>query len=297
MQRDGPRGSMTSAYIHGSSAGERRRLIEQAALLAPEVLGGLDLGGAGRILELGCGVGAELLQLGHRWPDADLTGLERSQAQLAAARPLLAPAIGVGRVRLVRGDARTLPFAPGSFDWVLTIWLLEHVADPARVLAEAARVLGETGRLICVEVDNGSLAFEPTVPAIADWWRRFNLAQSDGGGDPFIGRRLAALASTLGFWDIRTETLPVVSSACSPQRRARLLDYLEGLLLSGADRLRAAGLARPADTQRLKSGFDLARQDAGISFRYFAVRLICRPPPGNPGEPDRWSRLGLSGPS
>jgi len=276
---------MTSAYIHGFSAAERRRLLDQAALLAPEVFAGLDLGGAGRILELGCGVGAELLQIGHRWPGSDLTGLEHSQAQLSAARTLLAPAIGAGRVRLVRGDARTLPFAPGSFDRVLTIWLLEHVDDPARVLAEAARALADTGRLICVEVDNGSLAFEPAVPAIADWWRRFNLAQSDGGGDPFVGRRLAALASTLGFRDIRTETLPVITSACSPQRRTRLLDYLEELLLSGADRLRTAGLAGAADIRALRSGVEQARRDTTITFRYFAVRLICRPPPGGP----RWT--------
>lgn len=48
----------------------------------------------------------------------------------------------------VRADLAALPFAPAVFDAALNIVTLEHVRDPARVLAEIARVLKPGGRLL-----------------------------------------------------------------------------------------------------------------------------------------------------
>jgi SAM-dependent methyltransferase len=44
-------------------------------------------------------------------------------------------------------DAHDLPYADGSFDFVLAIAVLEHVADPARVVSEIWRVLASEGRV------------------------------------------------------------------------------------------------------------------------------------------------------
>lgn len=264
-------------YIHGYSRREQQRLIAQAQVLAPNVFAGLDLGATRRLLELGCGVGAELAQIRDRWAGIELTGIDRSQGHLEAAREHLRAEIESGQARLVRADATALPFPAGTFDAVITVWMLEHVAKPQRVLAEALRVLGEDGWLISIEVDNASFAFEPDVPAITDWWARFNRYQREAGGDPFVGRRLHGLARELGCRDIRTETLPIIASDREPGRRAALLDYLEDLLLSGAERLLGAGLAAGGDIARLHSAFAEVRGDPGIGFRYFAVRLTCRP--------------------
>ena len=48
----------------------------------------------------------------------------------------------------VFGDARCLPFADASFDTILLLDVLEHVAYPESVLAEAARVMRRGGRLL-----------------------------------------------------------------------------------------------------------------------------------------------------
>lgn len=269
---------MTQDYIHGYSREEQRRLVAQAATLAPNVFAGLDLSASRDLLEIGCGVGAELSQIHARWPAARLTGVDHSPRHLAGARDLLAGEIRRGAVSLVHGDASALPFAARSFDTALTIWMLEHVADPARVIAEALRVLTPDGRLICTEVDNDSFAFEPAVPAIADWWSRFNGYQRQAGGDPFVGRRLAGIAAQLGCRDIRSETLPIIASHLEPARRPVLLDYLQDLLLSGAERLLASRQASAADVARLRDAFAEVRESAGTEFRYYAVRLTCRPP-------------------
>lgn len=270
---------MTQDYIHGYSREEQRRLVEQAAVLAPNVFAGLDLSASRNLLEIGCGVGAELRELSSRQAHLMLAGIDHSAAHLASARDLLSVELRRGTVHLARADAHALPFARGSFDTALTIWMLEHVPDPAAVLAEALRILTPDGRLICTEVDNDSFAFEPQVPAIARWWARFNHYQRRAGGDPVVGRRLHGIAKRLGCREVRTETLPIIASHWEPARRRVLLDYLESLLLSGAERLLASGAANRADVEELRQAFASVGADPSIEFRYFAVRLTCRPPP------------------
>ena len=52
------------------------------------------------------------------------------------------------RVADITASAETLPCEEGSFDVVLMTQVLEHVADPPRVLAEAHRVLQQGGSIL-----------------------------------------------------------------------------------------------------------------------------------------------------
>jgi SAM-dependent methyltransferase len=66
----------------------------------------------GEVLELGCGTGRISLPLGRA--GIRLTGVDRSGARLAYARTRIRRARLAGRVRLVQGDIRRLPFPPPS---------------------------------------------------------------------------------------------------------------------------------------------------------------------------------------
>jgi ubiquinone/menaquinone biosynthesis C-methylase UbiE len=261
-------------YIHGFSTREQDRLIRQAVVLADEVFRGLDFSDANSVLEIGCAVGAELQILGRRWPHLVLTGLDISRSHLSAARRLHAAEIGAGRVHLVEGDAGSLSFPNASFDRVITIWTLEHIGDPAAVVAECLRVLKPSGQLICTEVDNATFCFTPVNSVIADWWNHFNRYQQQAGGDPRVGPKLAAIVRDLGARDITEETLPVISSRNEPGRREELLVYLEDLLASGAAQLGKTG----QDEGNLHRAFQAVRADPSIDFQYHAIRLTCRPP-------------------
>lgn len=89
-----------------------------------------------RVLDAGAGEGA---YKGH-FPTACYVGLD----------------LGIGDQQWdytqldVLGDLTSLPFADGVFDAALNIVTLEHVKDPARVLAELGRVLKPGGRLLLV---------------------------------------------------------------------------------------------------------------------------------------------------
>ena len=91
------------------------------------------------VLDVGCGTGrwtSEAIAAGRRaW------GLDPSAAMLAGARERVPGAV------LVRGRAESLPFATGGFGAVLCVYVIHHLDDPARFVAEAARVLGQGGTL------------------------------------------------------------------------------------------------------------------------------------------------------
>jgi SAM-dependent methyltransferase len=102
-----------------------------------------------RILEIGCGEGANLHHLRGR--GAIRFGVDFSRAKTAFARQATA-------AHTVTADASRLPFADASFDAVLIRDVLHHVADPQAVLDEARRVLRPTGRLTLLEPNVGSPA-------------------------------------------------------------------------------------------------------------------------------------------
>ena len=107
---------------------ERRRSIEL-----------LDLRPGERLVVIGCGTGADLpfIPEGIEVLAVDLTPAMIRQA-MAHARP------GI-EFRVMDGMALDLP--DGSFDAAILHMVLEVIPDPARCLAEAARVLRMGGRL------------------------------------------------------------------------------------------------------------------------------------------------------
>jgi ubiquinone/menaquinone biosynthesis C-methylase UbiE len=187
------------AYVHGTSEREQARLVRQADILRPVLLAGLDLAAGERVLEVGCGVGAVLGELAAAEPTLQLTGLDQSAEQLAGARRHL-DARSV-RAALIQGDALALPFAAASFDRVVMVWVLEHLADePMRLAAlrEALRVLRPGGRIDLTDTDYGLFRATPRDAAIDAFLAAF-VQHFDAHGDSGVGPRLGPLLETAGF--------------------------------------------------------------------------------------------------
>ena len=99
----------------------------------------LELRPAERLLIVGCGTGADLPFV----PAAvEVLATDLTPAMLQQARAHARPGVGF---RLMDGMALDLP--DGSFDAAILHMVLEVIPDPARCLAEAARVLRAGGRL------------------------------------------------------------------------------------------------------------------------------------------------------
>lgn len=87
-----------------------------------------------RVLEVGCGEGIVLEYLSGRTRTGWFAGVEVDRDALARARQRCPGAT------LLRGDAYHLPFADATFDLVLCLEVLEHLAEPGRALRELRRV-------------------------------------------------------------------------------------------------------------------------------------------------------------
>jgi SAM-dependent methyltransferase len=95
-----------------------------------------------RVLDAGCGAGygAARLAAGAR----RVVGLDIATEAVDAARQQYA----LPRLEFLRADCRDLPFSSASFDLVVALEVIEHLAQWERLLAETRRVLAPGGELI-----------------------------------------------------------------------------------------------------------------------------------------------------
>ena len=124
-------------HLRGDLFGSRADMLALLGLLDD----GLVIGDLGA----GTGVVADALAPFVR----RVIAVDHSQEMLAVARRRLADR---PNVELREGDLEALPLADGELDAAVIVLTLHHAADPAVVLAEAARALRPGGRLLVVDM-------------------------------------------------------------------------------------------------------------------------------------------------
>lgn len=113
-----------------------------------------------RVLDVACGTG-DLTEHFARSAAAEVIGVDFTPAMLEVARtkqPRNLQAAHAAKVRYAEGDATALAFPDASFDVVSIAFGIRNVQQPARALAEFARVLKPGGRLVVLEFDRPRLA-------------------------------------------------------------------------------------------------------------------------------------------
>jgi 2-polyprenyl-3-methyl-5-hydroxy-6-metoxy-1,4-benzoquinol methylase len=103
----------------------------------------------GALLDIGTGTGRMLRLLSSLAREA--VGVDLSSDMLAVARHSLEQA-GLDHCMVRHANMYQLPFSAGSFDTVSLDEVLGQAEDPARVIAEAARILRPNGYLLVVDL-------------------------------------------------------------------------------------------------------------------------------------------------
>src|SRR3954462_10737892 len=102
-----------------------------------------------RVADLGCGEGYLAIEAA-RWA-AQVVAVDRSDVVLDRAKAL-ASRRRVGNVTWKRGELEKLPIKDASVDVALLSQALHHAANPARAVAEAARITVARGRVLILDL-------------------------------------------------------------------------------------------------------------------------------------------------
>jgi ubiquinone/menaquinone biosynthesis C-methylase UbiE len=194
---------MSGAYIHGTEPSEQQRLAALNRMTNSEFVKFLNVQPGMRVLEVGSGLGLLAAEVASAAANVQVVGVERASAQISAA--VTAP-----RIRYVHGDAHTLEFEDGTFDLVYCRYVLEHVANPARVVREMRRVTRPGGHVAACENDITLVRVDPPCPAFEEAWRAFQQYQRTLGGESQIGRRLYRLFVEAGLSKVELSVQPEV---------------------------------------------------------------------------------------
>jgi O-methyltransferase StaMB len=102
------------------------------------------------VLDAGCGIGAPALRIAERY-GSEITGVNISREQVRQGRQLIEERRMSHRVRIVRGDVRTLDFPDGSFDAIVCLEAAGDICvaeqDKDRLVRELHRVLRPGGHV------------------------------------------------------------------------------------------------------------------------------------------------------
>jgi SAM-dependent methyltransferase len=128
-----------------------------------------------RVADLGCGDGYLTLEA-SRWASR-VIAIDRSKAVLERAREL-ARRRQVSNVTWRRGELENLPLRDGSVDVAILSQALHHAEDPARALAEAARIVVPGGRVLVLDLREHDQ--EWVTDRLGDRWRGFSDAKLTG---------------------------------------------------------------------------------------------------------------------
>jgi S-adenosylmethionine-diacylgycerolhomoserine-N-methlytransferase len=119
------------------------------------MLAGLAVPNGGSVLEIGCGTGRNLVEVGRLYPDADLYGIDISREMLTTAGGTVARHGLQGKVRLALADAALFDpvraFRRGQFDRIFISYAVSMIPGWEAVVRRAANHLAPGGELHIVD--------------------------------------------------------------------------------------------------------------------------------------------------
>ena len=227
-------------YIHGTDADEQKRLSLLNELLNTPWLEQMAIRSGERFLDVGSGLGQLTRGIARR-TGVRVVGIERSAEQRAEAERLAAAAGEASLFELRAGDALDLPLRADegkTFDAAHARFVLEHVRDPAAVVAGMVRAVRPGGRLLLMDDDHDVLRLHPEPPGFGPLWQAYVRSYDRLGCDPYIGRRLVALLHAAGARPVRAGAIFYGGAAGT-----RELDFAAGNIVEIMRGARAAMIA------------------------------------------------------
>jgi trans-aconitate methyltransferase len=257
------------SYVHGYDDRESERLHDQAGALVELLHGDTTYPAGARVLEAGCGVGAQTMTLSARSPKTRFTSSDVSSESIAAARARRLP-----NVEFRVADLFTMPHE--TFDHVFVCFVLEHLPEPVAALRRLKSMLRPGGTITVIEGDHRSAYFHPDSAAAQDAIDCLVTVQREAGGDALIGRRLYPLLREAEFEDVDVSPRMVYVDGSRPD----LIDaFTRKTFTAMVEGVRPAALERGLiGAERFDAGvrdlYRTAAEDGTFSYTFFKARGV-----------------------
>lgn len=105
-----------------------------------------------RILDIGCGMGHNVLPIAKRYPEAEIIAIDTGVPMLRYGHAR-AMALGYDNVTFMQAEASQLPFEDASFDWIQTTMFLHETGGKSiyNIMREIYRILKPGGITLHIE--------------------------------------------------------------------------------------------------------------------------------------------------
>lgn len=238
------------SYVHGYDVRESQRLNDQAESLAELLHHDTAYPSGSRVLEAGCGVGAQTVALARNSAGAHIVAIDISGKSLEEAKRRTAQFTNVD---LQKADIFDAPFEAESFDHIFVSFVLEHVPQPLAALVALKPLVKRGATVTVIEGDHGSTFFYPESDAARDAIAALVELQRRAGGNAMIGRELFPLLTEAGFRDVRVSPRMVYVDASLPN------------LVDGFTRKTFTAMVEGVRDDAIRAGIiTAARFDAGV---------------------------------
>ncbi len=248
-------------YVHGYSIKEAKRLGDQAVTLAELLHYDSIFEPDSKILEAGCGIGAQTNILAGKNPQCNFLSIDISEKSLAQAKGSIEQA-GFNNVKFAQADIFKMDLEPQSFDHIFVCFILEHLPNPEEALLILKKLIKPGGSITAIEGDHGSAYFYPNSSYAHQAIQCLIDLQAQAGGDALIGRRLYPLLTSCGFNNV-TVTPRVVYA-----------DSSKSEMVEGFTKNTFNAMVEGIRNQAVRSGMiDQETFDKGVKDLYRAAEL------------------------
>jgi len=207
---------MKNRYVHGYDQEENIRLQDQASTLVELLHSDTSYPPGSRVLEAGCGVGAQTITVARNSPHARITSIDISESSINEAAAGASSA-GLKNVRFQQADIYNMPYEPQSFDHVFVCFVLEHLSNPLDALKSLKALIVPGGTVTVIEGDHGSAYFHPDSEAAHKAIQCQVELQRRAGGNANVGRMLYPLLSAAGYGSVSVSPRMVYADSSKPE--------------------------------------------------------------------------------
>ena len=220
-------------YVHGYDTKENNRLEDQATTLVDYLHCDTKYIAGEKVLEAGCGVGAQTVTLAQNSPDAHFTSIDISHDSINEAKDKVSK-LGIKNVTLEQGDIFNLKFKDEAFDHIFICFVLEHLSDPAKALSHLLKFLKPNGTITVIEGDHGSAFFYPDSEDARKAINTQVILQNKAGGNANIGRALYPILNSTALKEIQVSPRMIYVDGSKPEliegfTKATFIAMIEGI--------------------------------------------------------------------